>query len=138
MRHGRRDYRGIQDVGTVTTPFYCSQKDCEGHINGEPIDGGTIISYRCSDCGHEVGRGNILPRPGGIPMSMPVFLLLGKDIAAAATVRFWCDEALAKGANPKGIEQVRRWAELMASWPVKEIPDAPEEAEEEKAPRVLS
>ncbi|HVQ43742.1 MAG TPA: hypothetical protein VMT30_02140 [Candidatus Saccharimonadia bacterium] len=62
---------------------------------------------------------------GLIPDDEPVFLVRGSDAVAARTVRFWANEAEAKGAAPNIVEAARRQAELMDAWPIHKVPDMP-------------
>ena len=50
-----------------------------------------------------------------IPADMPVFLLVGKDKHAAATVRFWADAVEADGGDPEIVRIARAHADLMAA-----------------------
>jgi hypothetical protein len=62
---------------------------------------------------------------GLIPDDEPVFLVRASDAIAARTVRFWANEAEAKGAAPNIVEAARRQAELMDAWPIHKVPDMP-------------
>ena len=58
-----------------------------------------------------------------IPEDMPVFLLLGKDKHAAATVRHYADLVEADGGDPGIIQRARDHADLMDSLPEHKSPD---------------
>lgn len=60
-----------------------------------------------------------------IPADMPVFLLLGKDKYAAATVRFWANCVAADGGDPTIVKLARDHADRMAALKVHKMPDLP-------------
>lgn len=67
---------------------------------------------------------NRIQDPAGlIPEDMPVFLLLGKDRHAAATVRFWADMVELDGGDPAIVKLARAQADRMDALPVHKSPD---------------
>jgi hypothetical protein len=46
----------------------------------------------------------------------PVFIVRGKDAAAAETIEMWGRLALAHGAHPALAAQAGRWAERVREW----------------------
>lgn len=60
----------------------------------------------------------------------PVFLIRAKDMCGAAAVMAWADENDRMGGDPAISAHVRRWAEKMTAWRVREadggkMPSAP-------------
>jgi len=56
-----------------------------------------------------------------------LFVLLGRDVAAPATIRFWCDERVRLGKNAPDDPQIleaRLVADLMAAAPPSVFPSA--------------
>jgi len=65
---------------------------------------------------------------GLIPDDEPVFLVRGSDAVAVRTVRFWANEAEAKGAASNIVEAARRQADEMEEWSRRvgcKVPDMP-------------
>ncbi len=58
-----------------------------------------------------------------IPEDEPVFLLRAQDEIAAETVRHWADTLESVGGSIELADKARRWAKVMANWPVKKVPD---------------
>lgn len=61
-----------------------------------------------------------------IPPDMPVFLLLGKDQHAAATVRYWADRVELSGGDPEIVRMARAHAVKMDALAEHKQPDLPE------------
>lgn len=68
---------------------------------------------------------NRSPEEGGLPPDLPVFLIVGWDAAAAATVRCRAFKALQLGADPRDVAQALAQADAIDAWPVHKNPDAP-------------
>lgn len=67
---------------------------------------------------------NRIQDPAGlIPDDMPVFLLLGKDKHAAATVRYWADRVELSGGDPAIVQLARDQADRMAALSAHKQPD---------------
>jgi hypothetical protein len=65
-----------------------------------------------------------------IGVDEPVFLLRGRDMNAAATVRLWADLTENRGGDPRLVAAVRAWADHMSLWGAThgtKVPDTPPE-----------
>lgn len=132
MKHARKEYDRIQDCCLIETTIRCPQPGsltpyCPGCLNAIFENG--ILVFRCNECGEEAGRGAFEPeKNGGIPKNEPVFLLRAKDKVASMVVGYWAIKAANAGASPKMVKAAINHAELMARWPIKQVPDMPEGA----------
>lgn len=62
---------------------------------------------------------------GLVPEDMPVFLLLGKDKHASATVRYWADRVELSGGDPEIVRLARNQADRMDALTEHKQPDLP-------------
>ena len=61
-----------------------------------------------------------------IPFDEPVFLIRAQDACSSATVRHWASLAEAYGAEAEIVDIAQRLAAQMEQWPIKKVPDIPE------------
>ena len=54
---------------------------------------------------------------------MPVFVILGSDPLAAATILQWCLYAHDNGLNPEKIKDARNMADVCSEYQPKKLPD---------------
>lgn len=59
---------------------------------------------------------HIIDPSGKIPVDMPVFLLIAKDVSAPATLEFWADENDRNGGDKQLSDLARGHAQTMRDW----------------------
>jgi hypothetical protein len=122
MLHARKDYNRIQDLAAIRLLLLDMIEGSKSRGNEAEA---RAIQYVIAVLEQKYGPLDVEP----IPADEPVFLLRAKDKAASHAVYEWASTAFAHGADRDMLAKAFNWADIMKAWPVKQVPDMPEEDE---------
>lgn len=121
MQHARVDYRRIQDLAWLAGVL---RNDINTYKEQGKDEAAMALQAHLDWLDDGFGPLNVEP----IPMNMPVFLILAKDIVGPGTVRVWATSAYGAGADDSITAAAREQADLMEKWQNEhgfQVPDMP-------------